>query len=300
MDRMSAPPQHLLFETDLLRVTDCRCAGHDGLAEVAPDHEIVLPRTGSYVRRDASGTAVADANHVLFFQRGQAYDVHHPVAGGDRSTDFALKGDTALELAGHFDPHVQDHPERPFPLGGFTLGRPSLGLALHRLTLAARAVPQDPLELEESALLLLGSLLRQAFGAAEEAAPPRGSVSATDHREAAGRVRLLLRQGLTRRVGLGELARQAGYSAYHLCRLFKQQTGLSIHRYLQHLRLQESLELLVEFPRRSVAEIALGLGFSSHSHFSSAFTGHFALSPRAFRRRANGHALQELRKILED
>jgi AraC-like DNA-binding protein len=300
MGRMSAAPQDLLFETDLLRVVDYRCRGHDGVGEQSLDHEIVLPRSGSYVRRDASGTAVADANHVLFFQRGQPFDIHHPVAGGDRSTDFALKGDTALELARHFDPRVQDHPERPLPMGGFILEHPSLGLALHRLTTAARAAPQEPLQLEESALLMLGSLLRQAFRVAAGEALPRGSASAGEHREAAVRVRLLLQQGLARRVGLGELARQAGYSPYHLCRLFKQQTGLSIHRYLQHLRLRESLELLVESPRRSVAEIALGLGFSSHSHFSSAFRGHFALSPQAFRRRANGHTLRELRKILKD
>jgi AraC-like DNA-binding protein len=300
MVRMPAAQQHLLFETELLRVVDYRCRGHDGVAEQAQEHEIVLPRSGSYVRRDAAGLCVADANHVLFFHRGQTFDIHHPHPGGDRSTDFALKGNAAPDLVRHFNPRVEDHWQRPFPVSGFTRRRPAMGLALSRLTAAARSAPQEPLLLEESALLLLGSILRQAFGVRQGAGVGREGESTADHREAAARVKLLLRQELSRKRSLQELAGQAGYSPYHLCRLFKRQTGLSIHRYLQHLRLQESLDLLVEFPQRSVAEIAHGLGFASHSHFSTAFHGHFALSPRAFRQGTNGRTLQELRKILKD
>ena len=297
---MPAAQQHLLFETDLLRVVDYRCRGRDGVGEQALEHEIVLPRSGSFVRHDTSGSNVADVNHVLFFQRGQTFDIQHPHPGGDRSTDFALKGDAALELVRHFDPRVEDYSHRPFPVGGFTLRRPVTGLALSRLTAAARSTPQPALLLEESALLLLGSILRQAYTAHQSDSVDREAGSPADHREAAVRVKLLLRQDLSRKLSLRELAGLAGYSPYHLCRLFKHQTGLSIHRYLQHLRLRESLDQLVEFPQRSVAEIAHGLGFSSHSHFSTAFHGHFALSPRAFRQRTNGRALQELRKILKD
>jgi AraC-like DNA-binding protein len=300
MVRMPAAQQHLLFETELLRVVDYRCRGHDGVAEQAQEHEIVLPRSGSYVRRDASGLCVADANHVLFFHRGQTFDIHHPHPGGDRSTDFALKGNAAHDLVRHFDPRVEDHWERPFPTSGFTLRRPASGLALSRLTAAARSAPQEALLLEELALLLLGSILRQAFGVRQGAGVGREGESTADHREAAARVKLLLRQELSRKLSLQELADQAGYSPYHLCRLFKRQTGLSIHRYLQQLRLLESLDLLVEFPQRSVAEIAHGLGFASHSHFTTAFRGHFALPPRAFRQGPNGQTLQELRKILKD
>jgi len=300
MVRMPAAQQHLLFETGLLRVVDYRCQGHDGVAEQAQEHEIVLPRSGSYLRRDASGHCVADANHVLFFHRGQTFDIHHPHAGGDRSTDFALKGDAALELVRHFDPRVDDHAHRPFSVGGFTLRRPVTGLALNRLTAAARSSRAEALLLEESALLLLGSILRQAHAAHQDHVLGLEAGSPAEHREAAARVKLLLREELSRKLSLQELAGQAGYSPYHLCRLFKRQTGLSIHRYRQHLRLCESLDLLVEFPQRSVAEIAHGLGFASHSHFSTAFHGHFALTPRAFRQRTNGRSLQELRKILKD
>ena len=300
MVRMPAAQQHLLFETDLLRVVDYRCRGHDGVAEQAQEHEIVLPRSGSYLRRDASGRSVADANHVLFFHRGQTFDIQHPHPGGDRSSDFALKGDAAIELVRHFDPRVEDYCERPFPASGFTLRRPVTGLALNRLTAAARSAPQQALLLEESALLLLGTILRQAYAARQGDGVDRKGASPADYREATVRVKLLLRQDLSRKLSLQELAGLAGYSPYHLCRLFKQQTGLSIHRYLQHLRLRESLDLLVEFPQRSVAEIAHGLGFASHSHFSTAFHGHFAISPRAFRQGPNGRTLQELRKILKD
>ena len=38
-----------------------------------------------YLRHVGSDQAVADANHVLFFNAEQGYQVSHPVAGGDTS-----------------------------------------------------------------------------------------------------------------------------------------------------------------------------------------------------------------------
>jgi AraC-like DNA-binding protein len=299
MGAVGISPRHLLFETELLRAVDYRCGGQDGAGEQALDHEIVFPRSGSYVRRDAFGTCVADANQVLFFQRGQGFDIHHPHPGGDRSTDLALKGNAALDLVRCFDPRVEDHPERPFPPGAHTVGQAASALALSRLTAAARSGSADALRLEEATLVFLGGVLAQIFGRA--AADGRSGLAASrDHRDAAARVMLLLRARLTQRLSLQDIAGQAGYSPFHLCRLFKRQTGLSIHAYRQNLRLRESLEQLVERPQRPVTEIALGLGFASHSHFCAAFQAHFATSPTEFRRRANRRALRELRKILKD
>jgi AraC-like DNA-binding protein len=300
MGVMPGETEHVLFETELLRVVDYRCLGQDGQAEEANGHVIVMPRSGSYLRRDAFGTSLADANQALFFNRGQTYDVRHLQPGGDRSTEFGLKQDTALDLVRPFDPRVDEHHERPFPMGGFTVRRPGIGLNLSRLTLAARAGPSEGLALEEDTLLFLGSIMQEAFEARDGEGSRRAPSGSNHHPETVMRVKLLLHQGLSRKLTLRELAGQAGYSPYHLCRAFKAQTGLSIHTYLLRLRLHESLEQLVEFPRRSVTEIALSLGFASHSHFSSTFRAHFARSPRAYRAQANQRMSRELSKILKD
>ena len=85
---MSDPYPHVrvLFRTDLVRVLDYRCAGHDNDGEVPHSFEIGLPRKGAYQRRDRHGTFLADPNQVLFYNKGEPYDIRHPVQGGDSST----------------------------------------------------------------------------------------------------------------------------------------------------------------------------------------------------------------------
>lgn len=57
---------------------------------------------------------------------------------------------------------------------------------------------------------------------------------------------------------------------------------MPIHCYLNGLRLRAALELVVE-GTGDLGELALELGFSSHSHFTAAFRKEFGMSPRAVR-----------------
>jgi AraC family transcriptional regulator len=65
--------------------------------------------------------------------------------------------------------------------------------------------------------------------------------------------------------------------------VFKEQTGVGLHGYIVQLRLRRALAYL-EDPRCSLTQIAIGLGFSSHSHFTAAFRQVFAVSPSRARR----------------
>ena len=51
------------------------------------------------MRHVGSDQAVADANHVLFFNAGEGYQVSHPVTGGDASLVLALSQPLLRELA---------------------------------------------------------------------------------------------------------------------------------------------------------------------------------------------------------
>lgn len=68
-----------------------------------------------------------------------------------------------------------------------------------------------------------------------------------------------------RGVTVESLASLAGYSKYHLLRLFKQNTGHSVHEYINMCRISRTHEMLAT--GHSQKEIAATLGFSSPSAF---------------------------------
>jgi AraC-like DNA-binding protein len=100
-------------------------------------------------------------------------------------------------------------------------------------------------------------------------------------------------------LALNDIAAQVHYSPYLLCRIFKQHIGLTIHQYLSRLRLFHALERLIAEPYVPVGDMALQLGFYSHSHFTATFSQNFNLSPSDFRQQANGIQLADFRKNLK-
>ena len=69
---------------------------------------------------------------------------------------------------------------------------------------------------------------------------------------------------------------------FHLARVFKARTGFSLHAYRNQLRLRAALERLAE-PGVDLIDIALDLGFSSHSHFTDTFRRSFGKTPSVVR-----------------
>jgi len=84
------------------------------------------------------------------------------------------------------------------------------------------------------------------------------------------------------RLTLGEIAAEVGASPFHLCRLFTQQRDFSLHAYQVQLRLRTALEYVVD-TRKDLTELSFEVGFSSHSHFTSAFKRQFGVTPSALR-----------------
>lgn len=54
--------------------------------------------------------------------------------------------------------------------------------------------------------------------------------------------------------------------------------------YIQHLRLEYATKLLIEEPQKSIEDIAVGCGFSSHKYFTDRFRQLFSMTPSEFRR----------------
>jgi AraC family transcriptional regulator len=85
-------------------------------------------------------------------------------------------------------------------------------------------------------------------------------------------------------IKLRELAALAAISARHFERAFRQSTGFSPHAYVMDRRLHRARGLLTNRPELPIEQIALQLGFSSSSHFSSAFRRQTRLTPTEFRK----------------
>ena len=70
---------------------------------------------------------------------------------------------------------------------------------------------------------------------------------------------------------------------FHLCRTFREQTGLTLHAYRMRQRLGRAMDRIVDGEDCSLTDLALETGFCSHSHLSRAFRRQFGISPSSLR-----------------
>lgn len=172
-------PIHTVFQSDLLRVIDHRCEGRDNMREEIPQNfEIVLPRAGAYQRRDAHGTFLADPNQVVFFNRGEPYDVSHPIQGGDASTIFVVAASMLFEMVRAHNPDLEDD-RRIFPRSHIALDS---HLQVLQYRLLRKPETADTLEIEEEVISLVDDILR-AVHQADSTKRSRSSATLLAHAE---------------------------------------------------------------------------------------------------------------------
>ena len=83
-------------------------------------------------------------------------------------------------------------------------------------------------------------------------------------------------------VVLGEVAKIAGLSDSHFCRLFRQVTGLTLTDYVNRCRVEWAKDELLKKERR-VSEIAFEVGYQSLSQFNRNFLRLTGLAPTSWR-----------------
>ena len=77
---------------------------------------------------------------------------------------------------------------------------------------------------------------------------------------------------------LEQVARAVGCSVFVLCRTFRALEGTTIMALHRDLRLRAALSALAQHPG-DITRVAMDFGFSSHSHFTAAFTSYFGMTP---------------------
>ncbi len=245
---------------------------------------VVFPRTAVRIKRAGAQTLVADPTQIVFYNEGQQYQREAIAPQGDRSDWFAFSEEALVQAMLPFDESAADRPGRPFvraqlPSAGGTYLEQRLLFAQ-----AEAAGGADPLFVEEAALRLLGRAVGAGYRALGRVSLRPDAAARRRQDELAEAALSLLGRRFADRVSLAALASSLGVSPFHLCRVFKQRAGRTIHQHLGALRLHHGLEPLLEGPGELTA-LGLSLGYSSHSHFTLAFRTAFGATPSAVRRR---------------
>ena len=244
----------------------------------ARGHLFVFPRSSVWIQHEGAPRFVADPATVTFYNRGQRYRRFALSPAGDRGEWFAIAPEALADLLGHRDPAAGDRGERLFT---FTHGPSD-----RRSYLAQRAVYEhvcredvpDPLFVEETTLAVLDRVTTLATGWQRR----RAVRPARSPRDLVERTREILAVRFADRASLEDLARAVECSPFHLARVFRRATGASLHGHRTDLRLRAALERLGD-PRSDLLELALSVGYASHSHFTEVFRSAFGATPSEVR-----------------
>ena len=78
------------------------------------------------------------------------------------------------------------------------------------------------------------------------------------------------------------LSRELGLNRTYLCKLFTEETGLTINQYVTQIKMEEAKRLM-DITQKSIAEIAEYLGYSSQSYFQKVFKSQYGITPGEYR-----------------
>jgi AraC-like DNA-binding protein len=264
----------LLLDTATANVRDVVCSGacrRKSPAECAESTFLVFPYRGVYVRHVGRHDSVAESNQVVFFNKGEDYRISHPVGGGDACLSVGVAECWLEELAPKEQMRDSD---------GLAFRRQRLRMDARTQALVAilrYSLDRHVAETLEAETLTL-TLIRRALGERTSHAA-RASIG---RQKLVDRTKLLLSSDPARRWTLSEVGAAIGVSPVYLTQVFQQVEGMPLYRYQLRLRLARALDLLSRYD--DLTTLSMDLGFSSHSHFSSAFRQAYGRTPAEFQR----------------
>lgn len=229
---------------------------------IGADWHVVLPGPAVWIHPVRQEPVLATANEALYYPPDTHYRRRIAAPGGDRCLFVAVDEPLAGEIG--------------IPTGPSRLRRAALDprtyATVHVLARTLDGGRADPLAADERMLSLLHRL-----------AGSRSNEPDRHRRDLVERVKYELAIRIADPVRLADIAASVHYSPFHLARVFRAHTGLSMHGYLRQLRLRESLAHAVAGGR--LAELASAYGFASHSHYTRTFRQVFGVPPTALRSR---------------
>lgn len=276
----------VLYSSELVSLHDFRCkSGKCGATheETTPNHSIVMPRRGVFVKHVDGKKVTADAASVMFFHAGRPYRVSHPCDCGDDCTSIVLAPAVIADALSGLDPARAEDPARPFAFTHGPSGAPSF-LRQSRLVraLSHNAAARE-FEVDEAVFRLVAGLLENVYGAWRGPGP--GGVRDTTRRvrrDIVEAAKARLQTTAVGRVSLPDLAAGVHSSPFHLSRMFADHTGATISRYLGRVRVRHAATMICA-GERDLSRVALSCGFCDQSHLTNVFRRELGIAPGTLR-----------------
>ncbi len=273
-----------LFESSTVTIGVTFCPPwHPDFARPGPmrRHLFAFPSAPVWIERAGEDPFLADANRVVFHGEGDEIERRAVDDRGSRGNWFSIEEELLF-------PHLEERARgfRQRSPGPFRLRHgPSPGLAFKRQSLLVRELlagdPIEPLRVEETTLALLDEVLASACGS-EELTGNAGAETRRRHARLVEETKAWLGVHYRSAASLRAIASAVGASPFHLARVFRARTGLTLHAYLNQLRLRAALLAVLE-GCEDLAQLALSLGFASHAHLTDVFRASFGCPPSALR-----------------
>ncbi|WP_205954737.1 helix-turn-helix domain-containing protein [Pantoea stewartii] len=99
-----------------------------------------------------------------------------------------------------------------------------------------------------------------------------------------------IEQNIDKRLLIDDVAKKAGYTKWHLQRMFQRVTGQNIGSYIRKRKLERAAYELRE-TKKPIIEIAFNCGYKSQAEFTRVFSSYFGVPPAKWRH-------QEMMKII--
>ena len=87
-----------------------------------------------------------------------------------------------------------------------------------------------------------------------------------------------------KKITIDDICKELHISKYHLCRIFKENTGVTIGDFIKNRRLSVAKQLLADTDMK-ITEIAQKCCFSDNSFFTKTFSSEFGVTPTEYRGR---------------
>ena len=91
-----------------------------------------------------------------------------------------------------------------------------------------------------------------------------------------------IQDNYSKKISLASVADHVGLSSGYLCRIFKDETGVSINSYINNLRMTRAGELLAD-KNSYIKEVAISVGFEDQLYFSRLFKRYYGVTPSEYR-----------------
>ncbi len=287
-----APVETLLFRSDLVKIGSFVCdADHPSfpVSESLDNDVFVMPKRPVWIRRDDGEYRFVEPGAILMHRAGQTLERRRAAQHGERTHWFGVHPDIFVGALQRYDLPTRE-------MGGALIADPKLRYRLALLLKSLESSTPDQLAVEEEVLMIFYEVCERK---AEHLNPHRRASfgTALRQRRLVDLARAFLDAHLSENIGLEVVASAAGTSLYHLCRVFREQTGLTMHAYRMRQRLWHVLDQLLDGDDLSLTELAIDQGFSSHSHLSRVFQKQMGQSPSAIRAHSNQSLFNDYRSI---